>query len=90
MVLSFIAIARHEDGRVKFISLIFFFVVLFFITWFAGSGTTNYYLAKKYLLKSELLVKWETLNLGFFYYIRLSIVKLIRAINKRNRYINRV
>ncbi|MDM5371021.1 hypothetical protein QUF96_05505 [Bacillus bombysepticus] len=34
MVLSFIAIAKREDGRLKFISLISFFVVLFFITWF--------------------------------------------------------
>ncbi|MDA2385711.1 hypothetical protein PDN41_29260 [Bacillus cereus] len=34
MVLSFIAIARREDGRLKFISLISFFVVLFLITWF--------------------------------------------------------
>ena len=34
VVLSIIAIARREDGRLKFISLISFFVLLFFITWF--------------------------------------------------------
>ncbi|MBV6706468.1 MULTISPECIES: hypothetical protein [Bacillus cereus group] len=34
VVLSIIAIARREDGRLKFISLISFFVFLFFITWF--------------------------------------------------------
>ncbi|MFN0312455.1 hypothetical protein [Kurthia sp. ISK08] len=34
IVLSFIAIANQEEGTLKFISLISFFVVLFLITWF--------------------------------------------------------
>lgn len=33
-ILSFIAIAKKEEGRLKFFSLISFFIVLFFITWF--------------------------------------------------------
>ncbi|WP_441294204.1 hypothetical protein [Bacillus sp. FJAT-27225] len=32
-VFSFIAISKQERGTLKFISLIFFFVVLFLITW---------------------------------------------------------
>lgn len=34
IVLSFIAITKREEGTLKFISLISFFVVLFLITWF--------------------------------------------------------
>ncbi|MGE6539316.1 hypothetical protein [Bacillus luti] len=34
IVLSFIAIVKREDGTLKFISLISFFVVMFLITWF--------------------------------------------------------
>ncbi|WML31196.1 hypothetical protein RCG24_04765 [Neobacillus sp. OS1-32] len=34
IVLSFIAIAKREDGTLKFISLISFFVVMFLIIWF--------------------------------------------------------
>ncbi len=33
MVLSFIAIARKEEGKLKIISLLTFFVALFLITW---------------------------------------------------------
>ena len=33
VVLSFIAIARKEEGRLKIISLISFFIILFLITW---------------------------------------------------------
>lgn len=34
IVSSFIAIAKQEEGILKFISLVSFFVVLFLITWF--------------------------------------------------------
>ncbi|HYK72167.1 MAG TPA: hypothetical protein VEV44_03395 [Pseudoneobacillus sp.] len=34
IVLSFIAIAKREDGTLKFITVISFFVVMFLITWF--------------------------------------------------------
>lgn len=34
IVLSFIAIAKREDGSLKFISIFSFFVVMFLITWF--------------------------------------------------------
>lgn len=34
VVLSIIVIVRCEDGRLKFILFIFFFVFLFFIIWF--------------------------------------------------------
>ncbi|MGM9986219.1 MAG: hypothetical protein ACI35O_03220 [Bacillaceae bacterium] len=34
IVLSFIAITKREEGTLKFISLISFFVVMFLITWF--------------------------------------------------------
>ncbi|MFC4025522.1 hypothetical protein ACFOUV_17210 [Oceanobacillus longus] len=33
-IFSFIAIFKNEKGSMKFISLISFFVILFFITWF--------------------------------------------------------
>lgn len=33
-ILNFIAIAKQEEGRLKLVSLISFFLVLFFITWF--------------------------------------------------------
>lgn len=33
-VLSFIAIARKEEGKLKLISLLSFFIVLLFISWF--------------------------------------------------------
>lgn len=33
LILSFIAIAKKEKGRSKFISLMSFFIVLFLITW---------------------------------------------------------
>ncbi|WJE17862.1 hypothetical protein QRY07_00725 (plasmid) [Bacillus cereus] len=34
IILSFIAIAKNEEGRLKFVSLISFFIVLFLITCF--------------------------------------------------------
>jgi hypothetical protein len=34
MVLSFIAIAKQEEGKLKFISILSFFLVMFLITWF--------------------------------------------------------
>lgn len=34
IVLSFIAIIKHEEGTLKFMSLILSFVLLFWITWF--------------------------------------------------------
>lgn len=34
IILSFIAIAKKEAGRLKFVSLISFFIVLFLINWF--------------------------------------------------------
>lgn len=34
IILSFIAISKKEEGRLKFVSLISFFIVLFLITWF--------------------------------------------------------
>ncbi|MGM9986965.1 MAG: hypothetical protein ACI35O_07010 [Bacillaceae bacterium] len=34
IVLSFIAIAKQEEGTLKFISLISFFVVMFLVNWF--------------------------------------------------------
>lgn len=34
IVLSFIAFSKQEEGILKFISLISFFIVLFLITWF--------------------------------------------------------
>lgn len=34
IILSFIAVAKKEEGRLKFVSLISFFIVLFLITWF--------------------------------------------------------
>ncbi|MBT2757663.1 hypothetical protein J7E71_17375 [Mesobacillus foraminis] len=34
IVLSFIAIAKQEEGILKFISLISFFIILFLTTWF--------------------------------------------------------
>lgn len=33
VILSFVAIARKEEGKLKIISLLTFFVVLFLITW---------------------------------------------------------
>ncbi|CAM4384767.1 hypothetical protein [Bacillus manliponensis] len=33
-ILSFIAIAKQEEGRLKFVSPLFFFLALFFITWY--------------------------------------------------------
>jgi hypothetical protein len=33
-VLSFIAIAKQEEGKLKFISIFSFFIVMFLITWF--------------------------------------------------------
>jgi hypothetical protein len=33
-VLSFIAVIKHEEGTLKFLSLIFSFIFLFWITWF--------------------------------------------------------
>lgn len=33
VIVSFVAIARKEEGRLKVISLLIFFVVLFLITW---------------------------------------------------------
>ncbi|MBM7602562.1 thiol:disulfide interchange protein [Metabacillus crassostreae] len=31
---SFIAISRKEKGRIKYISLTFFFIILFLVTWY--------------------------------------------------------
>ncbi|WP_338472596.1 hypothetical protein R4Z10_07605 [Niallia sp. XMNu-256] len=33
-ILSFIAISKKEKGRIKFISLASFFMILFLVTWF--------------------------------------------------------
>ncbi|MFB9973104.1 hypothetical protein FPQ10_00005 [Allobacillus sp. SKP2-8] len=36
-IFSFIAIFKNEIGRMKFISLVSFFIILFLITWFEPS-----------------------------------------------------
>ncbi|APH06456.1 hypothetical protein A9C19_17915 [Bacillus weihaiensis] len=33
-ILSFIAITKKEDGKIKFISIASFFIILFLLTWF--------------------------------------------------------
>ena len=36
-IFSFIAISQKEKGRIKFISLASFFIILFLVTWFKPS-----------------------------------------------------